>query len=254
MHRLMQFRRALLSIVLACGALPPAAQAAESQTIVVYGARAQIGQVIVDEALARGHRVVGVSRHPGSLELRHANFTAAQGDVTDADSVKALIADADAVIVSLSGNGPDNAPEHSTHARAAATMVEVLSALGDAGPRVLQIGGATTMYGDKAAMQAKLPFPAPEGSPMYGMLFGHLEALDAYRASDIEWTVVTPPLDIVGYRAGEDRRTGQYRTATEALVTDAQGRSSITLSDLAVATIDEVENARFVRQRFTVGY
>jgi hypothetical protein len=238
----------------ATGLILGSVQAADQQTIVVYGATGPIGGSIVNEALNRGHLVIGVSRDPSKFMIDSDNFAPAQGDVTDPASVAATIAGVDVVIVSVSGNADDNAPEKSTHAIAASTLVSVLGDLSPA-PRVIQIGGATTMYGDKAAMSERLPFPAEEGTPVYGMLYGHLVALDEYRGSDIDWTVVTPPLSISGWREGDNTRTGEYRTATDELVMDADGKSVITMSDLAVAVVDEVENGQYAGgQRFTVGY
>ena len=113
------------------------------------------------------------------------------------------------------------------------------------------------MFESREAMLANLPFPAPEGSANYGMLFGHKFALDAYRASTINWCVLTPPSSIEGYtRTGKVilDRTGKYRTSTTALVKDANGASRINLADLAVAVVDEVKLRRFAKRRFTVGY
>ena len=107
-------------------------QAADQQTIVVYGATGPIGGSIVNEALDRGHLVIGVSRHPSKFTLENDNFAPAQGDVTDPASVAATIAGVDVVIVSVSGNADDNAPEKSTHAIAASTLVSVLGDLSPA--------------------------------------------------------------------------------------------------------------------------
>lgn len=66
----------------------------------------------------------------------------------------------------------------------------------------IQIGGAPTMYGTREAMLAHLQMSP--SNPMYAVILGHLLALQTYRASDIRWTVLTPPNDIgqrftVGY-------------------------------------------------------
>jgi hypothetical protein len=223
------------------------------QTLVVYGASGAIGGNIVSEALNRGHRVIGVSRDPSKFTIRNENFAGVQGDVTDRASVEETIKDVDAVIVALSGNTAGNSPERSTHAMAAATLVAALTDVEDA-PRVIQVGGATTMFETKEAILANLPFPAEEGTPAYGMFLGHLVALTTYRDSDIDWTVVTPPMAILGWRDGDNTRTGDYRIETDKLVMRGDGKNSISMADLSVAVVDEAEKGDYVRKRFTVGY
>lgn len=235
-------------------ALFTSAHAAEPKTIVVYGASGKIGAKITEEALNRGYRVKGVSRDPAKSNIQHERYTAVKGDVTDAESVKALAAGATAIVISVSGNMADNKPENATTNRAAQTMVKALSPMGDAGPRVIQIGGATAMHDSKEAMLKHMPFQAVEGSARYAGIFGHAEALKTYRASNIKWTQLNPAEQILGMGRGADQRTGKYRTSSTEHLRDAKGESNITLSDLAAATVDEIDNGRFIRQRFTVGY
>ena len=49
-------------------------------------------------------------------------------------------------------------------------------------------------------------------------------------------------------------RTGRFRLGTDQLLTDAAGKSWISMEDYAIALLDELETPRHVRQRFTVGY
>lgn len=240
----------------ACAAMLLTSAAANSATILIYGANGNIGGVIVAEALKRGHTVIGVSRTGEKIPVDNPKFSTIKGDVTDPESFKDSIKGVDAVVISVAGSGKDNAPENAVHARAAVTAVKVLTGMKNA-PYVLQIGGATTLLETKEAMLKNLPFPAPEGSPSYGMLFGHLLALQTYRASNIDWTVLTPPMDIVGWTpkgVTDSVRTGHYRTSTTDAVKDAAGKNSISVADLAVAAVDEIEKRQFVRKRFTVGY
>ena len=234
-----------------------AVQAQDSQSIVVYGASGSIGGLIVNEALERGHSVIGVSRSPDRLTVEHPNFTPMQGDVTDVESFTAVTSGADAVVISVQGTPEgDFAPENSTHALAASTAAAALDGMAGA-PYVLQIGGATTMLPTVEDMLANAPFPVSEGSPPYAMLIGHKVALDTYRASDIDWTVLTPPFNIMGWTPdgiSDTQQRGEYRTSTTEFVTDADGSMSIFVADLAGAAVDEVENRAFARQRFTVGY
>lgn len=226
---------------------------AAAATLVVFGASGSIGGDIVDEALAQGHEVIGVSRNPARLTVDHPAFTAVKGDVTDLESFLQLVDGADGVIISVQGNDKGNEPENATHAIAARIAIEALTDKADA-PYVLQIGGATTIYETREAMAENLPFPAEPGTPLWGMFFGHLVALEAYRASNIAWTVLTPPALITGGRGDDNSRTGKYRTSTDGLVFNDAGQSTISQADLAVAAVDEIEQKRFVGRRFTVGY
>ncbi len=228
--------------------------AARGERIVVYGATGAIGSVIAQEALRRGDIVVGVARDPTKLKISNPDYTAVAGDVTDLDSFKRITRGADAVIISVLDHGESHAPENSVSARAAKVAVEAYTGV-PLSPHVIQIGGAPTIYETRKAMLAHLHLPA--GSPMYGIILGHLIALQTYRASHIRWTVLTPPLDIQGWKMGappQPHRTGKYRVSTTQLVHDAQGHNAINIADLAVAAVDEAEHPRFVGKRFTVGY
>lgn len=243
-----------IGLLLAMGTL--GAATAHAETIVVYGASGSIGSVIAQEALSRGDTVIGVARDTSKMHFSQRNFRAVAGDVTNLASFEAITRGADAVIISVVGNGEGNKPENSTQAVAAKVAVAAYSGARRS-PHVIQIGGATTMYESRAAMLAHVPIAAPPGSPMYGMFVGHLVALQIYRASRIRWTVLTPPLDIQGWSNAappEPKRTGTYRVSTTALVRDARGQSAINIADLAVAAVDEAEHPHFIGQRFTVGY
>ncbi len=227
---------------------------AKGQRIVVYGATGAIGGLIAQEALSRGDTVVGVARDPTKLKISNPHYSAVAGDVTDLDSFKRITQGADAVIISVLNVGTDSTPENSVSARAAKVAVEAYSGT-PVSPHVIEIGGAPTMYGTREAILAHLHLP--DGSPMYGIILGHLLALQTFRASHIRWTVLTPPLDIQGWKLGappQPHRTGKYRVSTAELVNDSSGHSAINVADLAVAAVDEAEHPRFIGKQFTVGY
>ncbi len=47
---------------------------------------------------------------------------------------------------------------------------------------------------------------------------------------------------------------GKFRLGGNALLTDANGKSWISMEDYAIAMADEIESPKHSRQRFTVGY
>lgn len=247
--------RWLIAVAVIFGSSAGALADTSAKTIVIFGASGNIGGLIVKEALDRGHRVVGISRSPDKLAIDDRSFKAMKGDVTNVASFRQVTAGADAVIISVSGAGAGNLPENTTHARAAATAVEALTGLADA-PRVLQIGGASTMLENMDEVAKKAPRPLEQGTPFYGMIYGHFVALDTYKAGDINWTILTPPYKIRGWTPGgivDDTRTGNYGTSTTTFVEKEPGTASIWVSDLAAAAVDEIEKPQFIRQRFTVG-
>lgn len=69
--------------------------------IVVFGANGATGRRLTNEALAKGHTVTAVTRHPESFPLHHAHLRVMQGDVFDRASVERAVAGQDAVLSTL---------------------------------------------------------------------------------------------------------------------------------------------------------
>ena len=227
------------------------ATVAGAETIVVYGASGRVGDVIVQEALQRGHEVVGVSRNPASLAIDAPNFSAVQGDVTNLESMLAIIAGTDAVVITVRGIGPGNTPEEAVTSIAAETFVEAAGVLGEGAPRAIQVGGGTTLRVDGV-----YGFDNPEiepGTPQHASAFGHWRAIEAFGAADgVQWAVLTPPPGAMNPGNPGDR-TGAYRLGGEDVLYDSTGDSTITMADFAVAVVDQVEAPQALNRRAAVG-
>lgn len=76
--------------------------------------------------------------------------------------------------------------------------------------------------------------------------------LDDLRSSDdaLDWFFVSPAAGFGGYAPGEP--LGHYRIGGDVLLTDENGESFISAADLAAAVVDEIEQPRHRRMRFTV--
>jgi putative NADH-flavin reductase len=68
--------------------------------IAVVGATGKVGSRVVAEALARGHDVTGISRHPEGLSA-HPKLTPRKGDADDPAALSKLLAGHDVVVSSL---------------------------------------------------------------------------------------------------------------------------------------------------------
>jgi len=76
-----------------------------------------------------------------------------------------------------------------------------------------------------------------------------LEVLNHLRASSIDWTSFCPASF---FEPGE--RTGKFRLGADDLISDANRQSRISMEDYAIALVDEFEDPRHIRSRFTIGY
>ncbi len=233
--------------------------AGDEKTIVVFGASGRIGEVVVVEALERGYKVKGVSRTPEKLSFENPNFSAVKGDLKNLESIRAAIKDSDSIVISVSARAPDNKPENSMLVEFTRNMIEVVSAMKNK-PYIVQVGGANLMYGStyeevKSRMH-NAQFSYEKGTPMHAVLFGHQISVEMYRASNLPWTVIAPPMVIQGIYGELDRTTSRpsFRISAEEALVAEDGSKTIYVRDLARAIVNEIELKHYTGQIFNVAY
>jgi uncharacterized protein len=113
--------------------------------------------------------------------------------------------------------------------------------------RLIIVGGAGSLEVSPGVQLVDTP-DFPEAYKPAAL--AHRESLKMYqKEKELECTYVSPAAEIA---PGE--RTGNFRTGTNQLITDENGKSFISMEDYAVAIVDEILNPRHIRERFTVGY
>lgn len=204
----------------------------------LYGASGMVGSRILDELVSRGHQVTAVVRNRAKITRK--DVVVAAGDVLDAGSVAATAKGADAAISSFAP--PQDHPNHAVEA-----VRTLSSGLKDAGVRrLLMVGGAGSLEVKPGLQLVDTPeFPAA----WKPIALAHRDALAALRETDLDWSYLSPAAFI---QPGE--RTGKFRLGSNSLLTDANGQSRISAEDYAIAVVDEIENPKHIRQRFTVAY
>lgn len=211
--------------------------------IALVGATGFVGSKVLAEALQRGHAVTAVVRSPARLSA-HPQLTAVEGDATDPARLAAAFAGHDAVVSAY--NGPRG--EANFRERYLAGTRAVLKATRDAGvKRLMWVGGAGSLFVAPGAQLVDTPqFPAEykteaqAGRDALGLVA---------EAQDLEWTFVSPaPLLQPG------PRTGRFRLGGDHVLMDGDAPGRISVDDLAVAIVDELETPRHVRRRFTLAY
>ena len=201
--------------------------------IAVIGASGNAGSRITTELANRGHAVTAIARHPEKI-ARRANVAPARGDVMDRAGLARLLTGHDVAVSSV--HFLDSDP------------VKLIGAARESKVgRYLVVGGAGSLEvapGDRLVTTPGFPV-AYKAEAEKGGAF-----LDLLRAEkELNWTFLSPSALFV---AGE--RTGKFRLGTDQLLTAADGKSSISFEDFAVALADEIERPAHIRRRFTVGY
>ena len=218
----------------------------KSLKIALFGATGMIGSRIAAEAAARGHQVTALSRDPsrgaqGVAKTARDNLKAAKADLFDAASIAAALAGQDVV---ASAYAP---PQDDALKIVDASKARVAGARAAGIKRLVVVGGA----GSLEVAPGKQLVDA-EGFPdaYKTIALAHREAFAFYRTvTDLDWTFYAPAAMIA-----PGTKTGKFRTGAGALITDASGNSAISAEDYAVAFVDEIEQAHFVRQIATVAY
>jgi uncharacterized protein len=212
--------------------------------IAVIGASGWLGGTIAREALARGHEVTAIGRDEAKLRAIDGAETAV-ANVDDDESLRRAVEGHDVVVSSVTDR---STADRSIIPRTVQTLLAVLPNAGVG--RLAVVGGGGSLESEPGVRGIDRPdFPAAYRAEAEAQA----EALDILRNADttVDWTYLSPPPhDLV---PGE--KTGTYRVAAgDAPIVDEQGASRITAGDFASALVDELENDRFARRRFTAAY
>ena len=214
--------------------------------IVLYGATGTIGTRILKELLSRGHVVTAVVRDTSKLAPQK-DLTIEKGDMLDADNIAKVAKGSDVVISSY---GPPSGPQGPDPAKAGqlsdATRALIAGVRRAGAPRIIMVGGAGSLEVSPGLQIVDAPTFPDAYKPV---ALAHRDAFYILRESDLNWTYFSPAMMI---QPGE--RTGKFRLGKDALVFDDKGNSSISAEDYAIALVDEVEQGRHTKQRFTIGY
>lgn len=213
--------------------------------VAIIGGTGFVGTQVLREVLGRGHSVKAVLRDPSKCTVQDRNLSVVRCDVYDTDALSATFRGSDAILSCFNPGWTDPQIRENT----SRGYASILLAARQAGvKRLLIMGGAGSLYVAPGVQLLDTPqFPA-EWRPGAE---GARDVLNTLRGETaLEWTFLSPSMIIDP--AGE--RTGRFRTGTDAVLADDRGESRISLADLSVAFVDEMEKGAHIRRRFTVGY
>jgi len=211
--------------------------------ITIFGAAGEVGCRIVAEALSRGHEVKAVVRNETQFPKLPEGVSPCAGDAADSDDVTRLASGQDLVISAIR-------PPSGEEAQLPIITESILVGVARAGVRVLMVGGAASLklpgQGDLTVLTAPNFLPASV-IDIARACFEQHRVCSANHSAD--WTLLCPPAMLM-----PGKRTGNFRLGKDELVVGSDGISKISMEDFAVVMMDEADQPKHPRARFTAAY
>lgn len=212
--------------------------------VVVIGGTGFVGSKLINEFTERGHEVKTIVRDASKLTNERVTFV--EKDVLK-DDISADLNDAD-VVVSAFNAGWTNPNLYNDFINGSQAIEKAVTNSGV--KRYVVVGGAGSLQDEKGNDLVDAPdFPA-QIKP------GATAARDYFKSlkenQNLDWTFFSPAMEMHPGTSGV--RKGIYRTGLNHPVVDTDGRSILSVEDVAVVIADEIENPKYIKQRFTAAY
>ena len=214
--------------------------------VAAIGATGFVGTQVVKELANRGYFVNALARNTSKIE-ESENVKAVTADIYNTTELSEILKGNDAVISAFNPGWTN--PNIFEDFLKGATSIE--KAVEESGvKRFITVGGAGSLYIAEGLQLIDTPEFPVEIKPGAEAARQYLEMIK--KNEKLDWTFFSPAIEMHQGTAGV--RKGTYRTALENPVFDENGRSVLSVEDVAVALVDELENNQFVKQRFTAAY
>lgn len=217
--------------------------------IAMLGATGFAGGFILTEALTRPElEVTAIVRNPDAVTAR-GRLTVVKGDVFDTDALAEALRGHDAVIHAFHpGRAADMADVYDQSIAGHEAIIAATRAAGV--PRLVCVGGAASLMTPEGKEYLDSSHWDKEFDPYRNAILGTRALYYLLKpVTDLDWVFIAPSAWL---RPGE--RTGVFRTGKDDMLFAADGTSSISNQDYALALIDEVITPQHHNERFTVGY
>lgn len=204
--------------------------------IAVVAANGKAGQLIVEEAVKRGHDVTAIVRSENKTQAQHL-LKKDLFDLTKEDLVGY-----DVVATAFGAWIAETLPLHNK------SIEHFNDLLAGTNTRFLVVGGAGSLYVDKekkVRLVDTAEFPA-EYKPLASAQADELDLLRTKK--DLNWTFVSPAAEFIP----DGAHTGEYILAGDFFTVNEAGESKISYADYAIAFVDEIESGKHIQERISV--
>lgn len=214
--------------------------------VALIGATGFVGFNILKELVVRKHEVKALARDISKISLLD-HVQAISLDVNNTDELAQNLAGVD-VVISAFNAGWTNPNLYDDFMKGAKSIEAAVEKSGV--QRLIVIGGAGSLLATSDIQIVDTPDFPKEIKP------GALAARDYLgllkQNTSLDWTFFSPAVEM--HQGTSGMRKGTYRLGLDFPVQDENGRSILSVEDVAVAIVDEMESAKHVKQRFTAAY
>lgn len=210
-----------------------------SLRIVIFGANGPTGQILTEQALAKGYTVTAVTRRPKEFGQQHERLDVRFGDVYEPATIASAIEGHDAVLSVI--GVPYSFKEITVYSQSATAIVQGMQA---AGVRRL----LCTTAG------ANPDFDLRNEGIIFGLLIKPIIGRTLYKdmhrlerivmASDLDWTIARPAQLV------KHPTVTSYHQVAEAYMVPGQRRTAY--PDLADFLLSNISDDRYVRKAVAV--
>lgn len=213
--------------------------------VAVIGATGFVGAQVVKELENRGYKVEAIVRNVSKVS-QNENVTTKSVDVNNVETLAENLKGNDAVINAFNA-GWTNPNLYDDFLEGSANIEKAVEISGV--KRFITVGGAGSLYVNGQQLVDGQDFPS-DIKPGATAARDYLNKIKENKTLD--WTFFSPAIEMHQGTAGV--RTGKYRTGLENPVFDENGRSVLSVEDVAVVLVDELEQNNHIRKRFTAAY
>ncbi len=209
--------------------------------LTIFGGTGGTGEQLIRAALDASHTVTAPARDPSRIRVSHDQLRTVRADVLDPLSLNGTVDGADAVVSAL---GASRMREPTTvYSTGVANIIEAMRRAG-----VRRFIGVTavpvTPRTEVSLLERLVLYPILYR--FFGEGYADMARMEQLlRASDVDWTIVRPPMLTDG------PATGRYRTAVDRHL--QRGRT-VSRADLAAAMLRLLEDPDTVRTTVSVAY
>lgn len=209
--------------------------------IAIFGASGATGIPLTKRCLAAGHSVTALVRTPQAFSLRDA-VRVVHGSAFDADAVHRTIAGADAVLSTLGASslGKEEVLERG--------VPQIIAAMQQQVRRIIVLGAAGAIphgWDDQSPWRRWIAEHIVVGMILKNPMASQHVQYQALAASDLDWTMVMPPMLTNG--PGH----GAWRVGAQSLPRNA---NRIAREDVAEFMLQQLDNPRWIKKAVYIAW